>query len=876
MTPAAPAPGSAEALHARIANRMSATIPARRLFVDDDWLYLQDPAMPVLAHGWKLHVSARPEQLADLVDLVLPVLLRHTCDAKVVAGADLLRSMNSGTHGSAVIGKAVTVYPHPDALVTVGLALAAVLAGRVGPRVVSDRRLRPDAPVYYRYGPFHVADGNPEPVIIGPDGDEFPGAAEPRYRQPPWVVDPFGALVAPSRAGASLADGRYRITAGISRSPRGNVYRAVEAATRRAVVIKQARAFVAEDTTGLDARGRLRHERRVLGQLTGLPEVPQLVDYFSHGDDEYLVSGDCGPRDLRRDVLARGPYQAVAGAERDGWALARELLRALDAVHARGVVVCDLKPANIVLDATGPCYLVDFGVSALDGERPQGSTPGYGLPVHGPVRCADDYYALGTTLHYALTGLDPVVLDSDPTTNRDRTLACLAAVLTDPEHPLVALVAGLLSLDADARTAAANTLRNGAAATNALRNGAAATNALRNGGTARPVAGRPRPPTVDGRLLAAVVDHTVTTCVRMARELVATPRRVGRQHTLLSLYDGSAGLGLELLQHADRPDARAAAADLARWTAAHPALDRLSLGLYDGRTGVDLFLAQAAGLPGVELSAGRAGSTEPTVAAPSIAGGPVDSRRTDQISGLAGVGTGHLLLARQAQTAGRHADARYHQALAAECARDLLAQPPGRLPEEPNPGTAALAEGFAHGRAGTAHFLIGIPAARSVAGRIVDDLAAELPRIVSEAARPGATRRYGSWCRGLAGIGAVLVQAGRRREDEQLVELAVEAADACRALAPYLGLTVQCCGLAGVGELLVDLAVTTGEERHWQAAEDIAALILTRSVGPVEQPRFPGSGLDEESAAWALGTPGVLSFFRRLHRRGGPRLGMLD
>ncbi|MEV7028301.1 serine/threonine protein kinase, partial [Kitasatospora sp. NPDC093558] len=96
-----------------------------------------------------------------------------------------------------------------------------------------------------------------------------------------------------------------------------------------------------------------------------------------------------------------------------------------------------------------------------------------------------------------------------------------------------------------------------------------------------------------------------------------------------------------------------------------------------------------------------------------------------------------------------------------------------------------------------------------------------------------------------------------------------------RALAPRIGQVVQCCGLAGVGELFVDLALVTGEERHWAAAGEVAALVLSRAGGAPGRPIFPGTALLTESPAWAAGTPGVLTFLRRLHRRTGPRPALL-
>jgi serine/threonine protein kinase len=814
-------------------DRLASLVAGHRLLAADaTWLYLTDPRMPVLEHGWKLHISARPDRLAATMDRVVPVLLRHTCDVKFARDQAVLRDLNSGLKNSAAVGKAITVYPQHSELVGLAEELVAALMGWTGPRVVSDRRLHPNAPVYYRYGPFRAAlrPGALELTMVGPGGETFPGLAEAGYRRPPWASDPFPAVRAEAPTVAGIGGGRYRITAGIVRSPQGHVYRAIDVESARKVVIKQARAYVAEDADGVDARGRLRNERRLLTALAGVDGVPELVDYFRHGDDEYLVMTDCGARDLRRDVNEYGPY-SDGGGGRDWHRLAGRLLAVLDRVHARGVVVCDLKPGNVVVDEAGRPHLVDFGVSGVDGAGLDGATPGYSLPVRRaaePPRPVDDYYALGATLGYALTGLDPVIIDADHATNRDRTLACLTAVLPD-RHPGRSIVAGLLSLDPAERAATAERLRA------ALPPVPRATQA---------------PPRVTDDLLDDVIGHAVDFCVDRAVDLAASPRNAEAKVTI---YDGSAGLGLELLHHTDRPDVRAAVAQLARWTAEMP-MTGLSSALYCGTAGVALFLAAAS------LSHDMPPDPGPAVA--------------DQLSGLAGTGTGHLLLASQD-------DSRAHLAIAADCARRLIngegAEDTARRPAI---DTAALAQGFAHGRAGIAYFLLahhqatGDPASDAAARAACAALAAETPDLLAEASRPGATRRYGSWCRGLAGIGTVLIQAGDHYQDDSMIALAKETGRACRALAPRMALVSQCCGLSGVGELLVDLAVATGDEESWQAAEDIAALILARSGGPVRRPIFPDNTFSSPNAEWATGTPGVLSFLRRLRHHGGPRIAM--
>jgi serine/threonine protein kinase len=885
---------SAQALTGRLADLAAGT--ARQVDADETWLYLMDPEMPALEHGWKLHLSAKADLLAETMDLVLPVLLRFTCDAKFAAGLETLRDLNAGSNNPASVGKAVTVYPLPRDLVPLATELARVLAGRPGPRVVSDRRLRADAPVYYRYGPFHVSawTDNADLTIQGPAGQRFSGLAKAKYRQPEWIEDPFSTSAVTAPPISRIGEGRYRVTAGIVRSPRGNVYRAVEIASGRQVVIKQARAYVAEDTDGFDACGRLRHEHRVLRALAGVDGVPEAVDYFRHGEDEYLVSTSCGGEDLRRDIAANGPYHDPyrepradpAGRSARGWpALARQLLQVLDRVHERGVVVRDFKPGNVVIDADGTARLVDFGISALDGQGPGGGTTGYSLPIAGPSdgpshessdgpshepphgdAPADDYYALGATLFHAITMLDPITLDGDPATNRDRTLACLAGFLPDPRHPAHELIAGLLSPDADVRSAAADRLRTDAP------DRRPAFGAKSGPGT------RPGLPEITDGLLDDVIGHTLDYCARAAREWSADyrPRQPGRND--LDIYQGAAGVGLELLHHLD--DQAETVAELASWAARHPMLPLLPPALYEGRAGVELFIAEARAALG-DGSAGAGQPPPPT--SPTSTDPAVPEAQADQISGAAGIGTGHLLLARRASADGRELDSSRHLAVAAQCARGIL---DGRFStglgenasDKTTPGLAALADGYAHGRAGIGAFLLGYACATgdaeatAAAERAFHELAAATPGLIAAAAVQGATRRYMCWCRGLTGVGSALLEAAAHYHDDALSALAGDCARAGDAIAARMGLVNQCCGLSGLGELHIDLAMATGDEQHRRSAERVAALILTRSAGTLQRPGFPDESLTRSSPGWAAGSAGVLTFMRRLRRRGGPRL----
>ncbi|MWK33549.1 serine/threonine protein kinase [Actinomadura sp. J1-007] len=844
------------------------------------WLAVDDPGFRLPGQGWKIHVSARPSTLLETVRRALPALLARPCHFKIIRSGERLRDLNSSNSHPGSIGKAITVYPAPGDAGRLARALAADLAGLEGPRIVSDKRVAPDAPVYYRYGPFRGAyevneDGDLEIVVTDPDGDTHPGAATEKYWQPPWSPDPCAepvesvpATVTPLRAvpsgdGASggaadgaggdaprvLLGGRYEPVRALTRNAKGQVYRARDVREDRSVIVKEARAYVNEDRLGRDSRLRLRNELYVLGLLSGVEGVPTALDHFRHGDREYLVIDDMGSMALGQEVGERGLYGA--GGPRDLRALASALLRILDAAHERGVLVRDLAPTNVVVDdETGRPALVDFEISHAEGPQLFGWTPAYSPPEQErdePATRECDYYSLGATLFYAATGLAPTWLIGDPR-NHDPVRAAEAL---DGRGGMTEQILGLLDVVPARRAAAAEDIRAGRF-------------------TDRPLASTRRAP--DRDRLERVVAFSLTETTRYAREVMtSTDFSLGRVGGPINIYRGSSGIGLELLHHVHDDDARDTVRGLAYWTAGFQELRNARPGLYTGSTGTALFLAAAgAALHDEALTAIAAPMGRPPLARISA---------EDQHTGLAGIGTGQLLLWALTGDESR-------LDLARGCAERLVARDHTRAVREDPPdyadcGSVSRTLGFSHGVAGSSFFLLDHWAATAdeAAGQAAREgyavLTEHLPGLLRAARDVSAKPMHAAFCQGLAGIGASFVRAARVFGDDAYLEPAREAAAVCHDLAPRMYSLTQCCGLVGLGELFLDLARATGEPEDEQRAWRVAGLLLARSAGTEDAPVFPDSSVNESSGDWSGGTSGILTFLRRLRDPEAPRL-LLD
>ncbi|UOX92373.1 serine/threonine protein kinase [Amycolatopsis sp. FBCC-B4732] len=202
--------------------------------------------------------------------------------------------------------------------------------------------------------------------------------------------------------------GPYRVESLIARGGMGEVYRAHDTRHDRVVALKLLAPEFAADR---DFQERFRREAHAVARLRE-PHVIPIHAYGEHDGRLYLdmrlVDGD----DLGSRLAAGG-----APSPADAVDVIGQVARALAAAHAEGLVHRDVKPSNVLVDATGFAYLVDFGIAraagAATGLTATGGAVGT-LDYMAPERFADapadhrvDVYSLACVLHQCLTGSKP-------------------------------------------------------------------------------------------------------------------------------------------------------------------------------------------------------------------------------------------------------------------------------------------------------------------------------------------------------------------------------------------------------------------------------------------------------------------------------------
>ena len=228
----------------------------------------------------------------------------------------------------------------------------------------------------------------------------------------------------------TLQGGKYRIERVLGQGGFGITYLATQVSLNRNVAIKEffmkencQRATddrtmtVPSDGSRCLVDGALHKFRQEALKLASIshPNIVRVIDVFEENGTAYYVMDYLPGGSLTDKVKTSGPM-----TEEQAMGYIRQIASALKYMHeVKHMCHFDVKPSNIMLDAMGNAFLIDFGISknyGADGRAtssvPVGISEGY-APIEqysqlvGDFSPESDVYSLGATLYYLVTGKVP-------------------------------------------------------------------------------------------------------------------------------------------------------------------------------------------------------------------------------------------------------------------------------------------------------------------------------------------------------------------------------------------------------------------------------------------------------------------------------------
>jgi len=276
---------------------------------------------------------------------------------------------------------------------------------------------------------------------------------QPRTGSEPTLAPGGPCHAVPSAPGRSI--GRYELISELGHGGMGVVWKARDTQLQRIVALK---VILSAGDAQADQVERFMREAQAAARLRH-PNIVGVHDVGVADGQHYFTC----------DYIAGRPLDAIEKPlpARRAMEIVKAVADALQYAHDEGIVHRDVKPGNILVDASGKPYVMDFGLAkdvkqtTRAGLTMSGDllgTPAYMSPEQarglakdlGP---ASDQFSLGAVLYELLTGVRPfdgeslhslfeAILERDPVrptsinpkTQRDVETICLKALDKDPSR----------------------------------------------------------------------------------------------------------------------------------------------------------------------------------------------------------------------------------------------------------------------------------------------------------------------------------------------------------------------------------------------------------------------------------------------------------
>ncbi len=205
--------------------------------------------------------------------------------------------------------------------------------------------------------------------------------------------------------------GKYRLVELLGRGGMGAVFLAHHTTMNRPVALKVISKKLGSDPASLE---RFFTEAQAIAALDH-PNIVRAYDVDSEGQRYFIVMEFVQGDDLDSIVASDGPLDPARAAE-----YIRQAAEGLAHAHQRKMIHCDIKPANLIVNADDVVKILDMGMARLmargctsenDSDQRLLGTVDYLAPeqaLESPeLDHRADIYSLGCTFYYLLTGHPP-------------------------------------------------------------------------------------------------------------------------------------------------------------------------------------------------------------------------------------------------------------------------------------------------------------------------------------------------------------------------------------------------------------------------------------------------------------------------------------
>ncbi|KAK8950309.1 Mitogen-activated protein kinase kinase kinase 2 [Platanthera guangdongensis] len=238
----------------------------------------------------------------------------------------------------------------------------------------------------------------------------------------------------------------YHVYGAIGRGKHSTVYKGR---------MKKSIEYFAIKSVDKSQRSKVLHEVKMLHDLDH-PNILKFYSWYESSAHLWLILEYCVGRDLMSLLKEDGrlPEESVHD-------LAHDIVKALQFLHSKGIIYCDLKPSNILLDENGHIKLCDFGLATRLSEIEKKSlanmliskrgTPCYMAPElfkdGGVNSYASDFWALGCVLYECYAGKPPFIANEFTKLAKSILLDSTPVLPNNPSEAFGDLVNSLLIKD---------------------------------------------------------------------------------------------------------------------------------------------------------------------------------------------------------------------------------------------------------------------------------------------------------------------------------------------------------------------------------------------------------------------------------------------